>query len=48
MRINNNENYRELVVSYKVVCINTFNVMVLDLSPGLDQMIVYRHRSNHF
>lgn len=46
MAINSNEQgVRELVISYKVIYINTFNVMVLDLTSGLDQRIVFRHES---
>lgn len=47
MAINdNNTGIRELVISYKVIYINTYNVMVLDLSPDLDQRIVFRHESS--
>ena len=34
--------YKELVVSYKSIYINTFNVMVVDLA---DKVIVFRHES---
>lgn len=34
--------YRELIVSYKTMYINTFNCMVVDLS---DKLIIFRHES---
>jgi hypothetical protein len=45
MCINEKNGFRELVVNYKVIYINTFNIMVLDLTPGIDQRIVFRHES---
>ena len=39
---NDQKGFKELVVSYKCIYINTFNVNVIDLS---DQLIIFRHES---
>jgi len=39
---NEQHGYRELIVSYKTMYINTFNCMVVDLT---DKLIIFRHES---
>jgi len=39
---NEQHGYRELIVSYKTMYINTFNCMVIDLT---DKLIIFRHES---
>lgn len=36
---------KELVISYKTIYINTYNVMVMDISVDGDQSILFRHES---
>ena len=38
--------FKELVVNYKVIYMNTYNVMVLDVSHEAEQNIIFRHESN--
>lgn len=38
--------FKELIVSYKVIYINTYNIMVLDISHQCDHRIIYRHESS--
>ena len=43
---NPEKNYKEVSLSFKNIFINTFNVIVLDLSPQSDGVeIMYRHES---
>jgi len=39
---NETHGYKELIVSYKTMYINTFNCMVVDLT---DKLIIFRHES---
>ena len=41
---------KELVISYKTIYINTYNVMVIDISssnqdPAVEKSVVFRHES---
>ena len=40
------QHYKELVISYKTIYINTYNVTVMDISnPDSDQTTLFRHES---
>ena len=36
---------KELVISYKTIYINTFNVAVLDITTEAQQQMIFRHES---
>lgn len=43
--LRNKEGLKELIVSYKTIFINTYNVIVMDISIEDEQLMVFRHES---
>jgi len=39
------KSYKELVVSYKTIYINTYNVTVMDISADINEATLFRHES---
>lgn len=44
--LNEDRGYKELVVTYKVIYLNIFNIMVLDLSSEGIHRLIFRHESS--
>ena len=42
---NKERHYKEIVICYKTIFINIFNIMVLDIHHQSDQTMMYRHES---
>ena len=43
---NEEKGHKELIVSYKSIFINTYNVMCLDISIMDEQLMIFRHESS--
>lgn len=43
--VHQEQEYRELVVSYKTIFMNTYNVLVVDISQPDHQWLQFRHES---
>lgn len=42
---NKQKGLKELIVSYKTIFINTYNVIVMDISVNDEQTMIFRHES---
>ena len=42
---NNEKGYKELIISYKTIFINTYNIICMDISVESDMLILFRHES---
>jgi hypothetical protein len=39
------QNIKEIIISYKTIFINTYNIVVMDISSVADQNLIFRHES---